>query len=145
MADPKLLGSKGKKWQQAKAIIADGLSYSAKMTYKNTKTQLKSCTIKAVQFLEANQSGERSTFVDDAKWRQENASWLRRSRRVAYAIMDYMQDNGLSRNDVAEKLGVSPQYVSKILSGKVNFSFKTISEIEEGLGIELFQAAAMEA
>ena len=67
------------------------------------------------------------------------------SRRVAYAIMDYMQDNGLSRNDVAEKLGVSPQYVSKILSGKVNFSFKTISEIEEGLGIELFQAAAMEA
>lgn len=51
---------------------------------------------KAVQFLEANQSGERSTFVDDAKWRQENASWLRRSRRVAYAIMDYMQDNGLS-------------------------------------------------
>ena len=38
-----------------------------------------------------------------------------------------------------------PQYVSKILSGKVNFSFKTISEIEEGLGIELFQAAAMEA
>ena len=24
---------------------------------------------KAVQFLEANQSGERSTFVDDAKWR----------------------------------------------------------------------------
>ena len=76
---------------------------------------------------------------------QENASWLRRSRRVAYAIMDYMQAGGLSRNDVAEKLGVSPQYVSKILSGKVNFSFKTISEIEEGLGIELFQAAAMEA
>ena len=75
---------------------------------------------KAVQFLEAHQSGERSTFVDDAKWRQENASWLRRS-------------------------GVSPQYVSKILSGKVNFSFKTISEIEEGLGIEVFQAAAMEA
>ena len=95
---------------------------------------------KAVQFLEANQSGERSTFVDDAKWRQENASWLRRTRRVAYAIMDYMQAGGLSRNDVAEKLGVSPQYVSKILSGKVNFSFKTISEIEEGLGIELFQA-----
>ena len=100
---------------------------------------------KAVQFLEANQSGERSTFVEDAKWRQENALWLRRSRRVAYAIMNYMQDNGLSRNDIAEKLGVSPQYVSKILSGNVNFSFKTVSEIEESLGIEVFQAAAMEA
>ena len=41
---------------------------------------------KAIQFLEANQSGERSTFVDDAKWRRDNASWLKRSRRVAYAI-----------------------------------------------------------
>ena len=107
---------------------------------------------KAIQFLEANQSGERSTFVedakwrrDDAKWRRDNASWLKRSRRVAYAIMDYMQENQFSRNDIAEKLGVSPQYVSKILSGKANFSFKTISEIEEGLGIEVFQAAAMEA
>ena len=65
--------------------------------------------------------------------------------QISYAIMDYMQDNHKTRNDVAEKLGVSPQYVSKILSGKVNFSFKTISEIEEGLGIEVFQAAAMEA
>ena len=100
---------------------------------------------KTIQFLEANQSGERSTFVDDAKWRRDNASWLKRSRRVAYAIMDYMQKNQFSRNDIAEKLGVSPQYVSKILSGKANLSFKTIFEIEEGLGIEVFQAAAMEA
>ena len=100
---------------------------------------------KAVEFLEAHQSGGRSTFIDDANWRQENASWLKRSRRVAYAIMDYMQENQFSRNDIAEKLGVSPQKVSKILSGKVNFSFKTISEIEECLGIEVFQAAAMEA
>ena len=58
--------------------------------------------------------------------------------------MDYIQDNHKTLNDVAEELGVSPQSVSKILSGKVNFSFKTISEIEEALGIEVFQAAAME-
>ena len=100
---------------------------------------------KAVQFLEAHQSGEHSTFADDAKWRQENASWLRQSRRVAYAVMDYMQDSNLSRNEVAEKLGVSPQYISKILSGRVNFSIKTISEIEESLGIEIFQAETAEA
>ena len=55
-----------------------------------------------------------------------------------------MRDFHLSRNDVAERLEVSPQYVSKILSGKVNFSFKTISEIEERLGIEVFWAAALE-
>ena len=90
-------------------------------------------------FLEAHQSGERSSFVEDVKWRQENAAWLKRSQRVSYVIMDYMQANQLSRNDIAEKLGVSPQYVSRILSGKMNFTFKTISAIEERLQFELFR------
>lgn len=98
---------------------------------------------KAVQFLESHQSGETSPFEADALWRQENASWLKRSRSVALAIVDYMQDNGLSRNDLAERLSVSPQYVSKILSGKVNFSFKSIAEIEDKLGIDCFRAAAI--
>lgn len=97
---------------------------------------------KAVQFLEAHQSGEQSTFVADAQWRQENASWLKRSRSVALAIIDFMQENHLSRNDIAERLGVSPQYVSRILSGKVNFSFKSIAEIKERLGVDCFRAAA---
>lgn len=96
---------------------------------------------KAVQFLENHQSGERSTFESDAQWRKENESWLKRSRNVALAIVDYMQDNGLSRNDVAVRLAVSPQYVSKILSGTVNFSFKSIAEIEEKLGVDCFRAA----
>lgn len=98
---------------------------------------------KAVQFLESHLSGEPSTFEADAQWRKENAAWLRRSRSVAMAIIDYMQDNGLSRNDVAEKLQVTPQYVSKILSGKVNFSFKSVTEIEERLGVDCFRAAAV--
>ena len=33
--------------------------------------------------MEEHQSGDRSTFVDDAKWRQENASWLKQSQCVA--------------------------------------------------------------
>ena len=94
---------------------------------------------KAADFLETHQSGERSTFVEDVKWRQANASWLKRSRRVAYAIMDYMQDNHLTPKDLAQKLGVSPQYVSRVLSGKMNFTFKTISAIEDCLQLELFR------
>jgi ribosome-binding protein aMBF1 (putative translation factor) len=98
---------------------------------------------KAVQFLENHQSGEQSTFEADAQWRKDNEAWLKRSRSVALAIVDYMQVNGLSRNDVAERLAVSPQYVSKILSGRVNFSFKSIAEIEDKLGVDCFRAAAI--
>ncbi|KDS70117.1 helix-turn-helix family protein [Parabacteroides distasonis str. 3999B T(B) 4] len=51
--------------------------------------------------------------------------------------MEYMESNGLNRNGLAERLGGSPQYISKILSGKVNFSFKSIAELEQKLNIKL--------
>ncbi len=50
-----------------------------------------------------------------------------------------METNGINRNGLAERLGVTPQYVSKILSGKVNFSFKSIAEIENKLSIKLLR------
>ena len=98
---------------------------------------------KTLDFLEANKSDRPSTFTDDAKWRQENEVWLRWSRSVALSIVDYMQENGLSRSDIASKLGVSPQYVSRILSGNTNFSFKSVAEIERKLGISCMEAAMM--
>lgn len=96
---------------------------------------------KTLKFLEEHQSSEPSTFVEEAKWRQENASWLKWSQSIAMAIVDYMQENGFSRADVALRLGCTPQYVSKILSGKTNFSFKSIAEIEQRLGISCLQNA----
>jgi len=96
---------------------------------------------KTLEFLEANQSKCPSTFIEDAKWRQENEEWRKWSRGIALSIVDYMQTNGLSRSDVAERLGVSPQYVSRILSGSTNFSFKSVAEIERKLGISCMIAA----
>ena len=52
-----------------------------------------------------------------------------------------MQANSLSRSDIANKLGVTPQYVSRILSGNTNFSFKSVAEIEKKLGISCMEAA----
>ena len=95
---------------------------------------------KTLDFLEAHQSDHPSTFTQDIKWRQENEVWLKWSRSIALSIVDYMQDNGLSRSDIANKLGVSPQYVSRILSGSTNFSFKSIAEIERMLGISCMKA-----
>lgn len=96
---------------------------------------------KALDFLKSHQSEALSRFVENAAWRKENASWLRWSRKVALAIIDYMQENGLKRADVAKRLGVSPQYVSKLLSGTENLSFKSIANIEDKLGINCLEAA----
>lgn len=93
---------------------------------------------KAIKFLEGHQSETPSRFAEEAAWRKENASWLRWSRQLAVTLIGYMQDNGLKRADLAARLGVSPQYVSKLLSGTENLSFKSIANIEDKLGISCF-------
>lgn len=91
----------------------------------------------AIEFLKQHESLSPSHFEENAKWRKENKVWLEWSRNVALALVEYMESNGLNRNGLAERLGVSPQYISKILSGKVNFSFKSIAELEQKLDIKL--------
>ena len=97
---------------------------------------------KAIQFLEANQSETPSRFVEEANWRKENAGWLRWSRQLATTLIGYMQHTGLKRADLADRLGVSPQYVSRLLSGTENLSFKSIANIEEKLGISCMEISA---
>lgn len=96
---------------------------------------------KAIKFLEAHMSETPSRFVEEASWRKENASWLKWSRQLAVTLIGYMQDNDLKRADLAKRLEVSPQYVSKLLSGTENLSFKSIANIEEKLGICCFETA----
>lgn len=92
-------------------------------------------TPKTLEFLESHSADTASRFVDEAVWRKNNAGWLRWSRQLATTLMGYMQANGLKRADLAAKLNVSPQYVSKLLSGTENLSFKSIANIEDKLGI----------
>ncbi len=96
---------------------------------------------KTLKFLERNLSSEPSTFAEEAKWRQDNEVWLKWSQGIAMKIIDYMQEHQLSRADIAVRLGCTPQYVSKILSGHTNFSFKSIAEIERCLNIHIMEAS----
>lgn len=96
---------------------------------------------KTLKFLEGNLSSEPSAFAEEAKWRQDNEVWLKWSQSIAMKIIDYMQEHKLSRADIASRLGCSPQYVSKILSGHTNFSFKSIAEIEKCLNIQIMEAS----
>ena len=96
---------------------------------------------KTLEFLEKNLSSEPSTFAEEAKWRQENEVWLKWSQGIAMKIIDYMQEHKLSRADIASRLGCSPQYVRKILSGHTNFSFKSIAEIEKCLNIRIMETS----
>jgi transcriptional regulator with XRE-family HTH domain len=48
-----------------------------------------------------------------------------------------LREKGMTQKDLAEKLNVSPQQVSKIVKGKENLTLETISKLEYVLGVEL--------
>jgi transcriptional regulator with XRE-family HTH domain len=66
-----------------------------------------------------------------------NKAWLKKSMRIAVAILKVLRERKISQNTLAASLNVTPQYVNKILKGNENLTLETISKIEEILGIKL--------
>ena len=50
-----------------------------------------------------------------------------------------MKYQNISRQELAERMGCSPQYVSRLLKGEENLSLETICKLEEALNIAILQ------
>ena len=90
-----------------------------------------------LEFLKAHQSETPSKWREEAEWRRDNWSWLRHSQKIAVKVLLQMKQEGLTQKALAERMGCSQQYVSKILKGKENMSLDTQSKLEDALGISL--------
>ena len=81
---------------------------------------------------------QQSKYLENAKFRIENKTWLNYSRNIAIRIISALEDNeNMSQKTLAEKLEVSPQYISRILKGQENLSLSTIAKISTVLGVDL--------
>jgi transcriptional regulator with XRE-family HTH domain len=61
-------------------------------------------------------------------------------------VLRKLKASGLSRSDLAEKLGHSPPQISRLLSGRNNFTLRTMVEVSRALNCELrlhLQSAGM--
>ncbi|MCM1140266.1 MAG: helix-turn-helix domain-containing protein [Muribaculum sp.] len=67
-------------------------------------------------------------------YRAENADWLQLSATIALKIRKLLRQKGMTQVDLADRLGVTPPQVSKLLSGKINFELKTLVSIQKALG-----------
>jgi transcriptional regulator with XRE-family HTH domain len=63
---------------------------------------------------------------------------------IGYAILDFteglhkiMKTNGVSRSDLARRLGVSPAYITKVLRGNVNFTVDSMVRLVRAAGGEV--------
>ena len=57
---------------------------------------------------------------------------------VAIKILGKMEEMNWTQQKVADLLGCSQQYVSRIVKGSENLSLEMLSKIEDVLGVEVF-------
>lgn len=90
-----------------------------------------------LDYLEKHQSKTPSRWREDAEWRRENEAWLRHSQHIAVKLLMYMKREGLTQRALAERLGCTQQYVSRILKGTENLSLETITKLEQAMDTQL--------
>lgn len=80
--------------------------------------------------------------VEKAKQRKGNREWLRMSQEIALCLHYYLRKSSMTQRDLADKMGVSPAYVGKLLKGGENLTLETISKIQESIGESLITVAS---
>lgn len=92
---------------------------------------------------------EPSGWLDDAKARQSNKNWTKRSFKIAVRILREIRVqkpiNGMTQKKLAALMDVSPQYINKVVKGNENLTLETIDKIEQVLGISLIEGFYAEA
>lgn len=86
-------------------------------------------------------SGETSQWKEKAKFRQDNEAWLKQSAAIAVKVLSALKSKELTQKQLAERMGVSPQQVNKIVKGQENLTLETISKLEQVLGIDIIESA----
>lgn len=68
---------------------------------------------------------------------KERVSSSKTVSKLVLSIMFYMEKKGITQKHLAELMGVSPAYVTKLLRGNENLTLETISKVENALGEKL--------
>ncbi len=80
-----------------------------------------------------------TTWIKEAKYRQENEYWLDVSSDIALAVLRNLRKTGMTQREFAELMGCSPQYIGKVLKGSENLTLQTICKMEKVLQIKLIE------
>ena len=94
--------------------------------------------------MEANTKKRRlrkvSSWMSDATRSIDNEREILAGKKSVLKVLRYMEKNHMSQKDLAEKLGVSPQYINKFLHGQ-DCDIKVSTAIRYGdiLGLKLIE------
>lgn len=86
-------------------------------------------------------SKEKTKSLERNSDRNKNRAKLRESQNIALKVLFRLDELGWKQADLARRMGVSPQQISKIVSGKENLSTETITKLQTVLKIKIFASA----
>ena len=81
--------------------------------------------------------GENARWQEIAQWNRDHAEALEDLTIIASRILQTLKDRGMTQKQLAQKLEVSPQALTKIVKGRQNLTLQTIRKIENVLDIAL--------
>lgn len=90
-------------------------------------------------------SAEKSNTLQNLKERKKNRAMLRESQSIAFKVLMRLESLKWTQKKLAEKLEVTPQQVSKIISGKENLTLETLVKLQNVLEIPLLFTAVERA
>jgi plasmid maintenance system antidote protein VapI len=82
-------------------------------------------------------SKEKTNTLEINSERIKNRAMLRESQQIALKVLNKLSLLGWSQKDLAGKLDVKPQQVSKIVSGKENLTIETQIKLQNVLDIPI--------
>jgi DNA-binding XRE family transcriptional regulator len=82
-------------------------------------------------------SNEYSNSLEDNKDRIKNREMLYESQRIALKVLAKLDELSWTQKQLATKMGVSPQQINKIVSGKENLTIETQVKLQRILDIPI--------
>ena len=80
-------------------------------------------------------SAEDTKTIAEVKERIKNRAMLLESQQIAIKVLMKLDELGWSQKDLAKEMGVSPQQITKIVSGKENLTIETQIKLQNILNI----------
>ncbi len=82
-------------------------------------------------------SNEKTDTLEQVKERIDNRAMLRESQKIALKVLLKLDELEWTQRELATKMGVSPQQISKIVSGKENLTIETQVKLQDILDIPI--------
>lgn len=76
-------------------------------------------------------------WLKEFKYRQKNIDWLILTFKIAIKILSALDEQNISKKQLAKNIGCSLKKVNRIIKGEENLTLKTITKIENFLNIKL--------